>query len=78
MAIYNFKNKETGEIFEKTLRISDLDEFKENNPELTQVILSAPKLVSGHTTARQLAGSEWNDHLKSIKKGAGKHSTINT
>lgn len=78
MAIYNFKNTESGEIFEKTLRISDLDEFKKNHPELKQVILSAPRLVSGHTTARQLAGSEWNDHLKNIKKGAGKHSTINT
>ena len=40
--------------------------------------MSAPKLVTGHTTARQLAGTEWNDKLKEIKKNAGKGSTINT
>lgn len=32
MPTYVFKNTETGEIFEKILKMSELDEYKLNNP----------------------------------------------
>lgn len=78
MPVYNFKNKETGEITEVTLRISELDQYKADNPLLESVILSAPNLTSGYKSARQLAGSEWNNHLNNIKKSSGKGNTIKT
>lgn len=37
MPTYIFKNTETEEIFEQQMRISELDQFKENNPKLVQM-----------------------------------------
>ena len=37
MPTYIFKNKKTEEIFEQQMRISDLDNFKKNNPDLVQM-----------------------------------------
>ena len=78
MPIYNFRNKQTGEITEVSLRISELDKYKEDNPDLESVILSAPALTSGHKTARQLAGGDWNNMLDNIKKKSGRGNTIKT
>lgn len=78
MPIYNFRNKQTGEITEVSLRISELDKYKEDNPDLESVILSAPGLTSGHKTARQLAGGDWNNMLDNIKKKSGRGNTIKT
>jgi len=38
MPTYNFKNKETGEETEIVMKMSELTEFKENNPMLELVI----------------------------------------
>ena len=46
MPNYDFLNKETGDIKEYTMSYKDLDEFKKNNPHLSQLI-SAPKIVGG-------------------------------
>ena len=37
MPTYIFKNTKTEEIFEQQMRISDLDNFKKNNPDLVQM-----------------------------------------
>ncbi len=37
MPTYIFKNKDNGEITEIQMRISDLDNFKESNPNLSQI-----------------------------------------
>ena len=37
MPTYIFKNKKTDEIFEQQMRISDLDEYKKENPDLIQM-----------------------------------------
>ena len=37
MPTYIFKNKDNGEITEVQMRISDLDQFKESNPNLSQL-----------------------------------------
>lgn len=78
MPTYNFQNKQTGEVTEVSLRISELDKYKEDNPDLEQVILSAPQMTSGHKTARQLAGGDWNNMLDNIKKKSGRGNTIKT
>lgn len=38
MPTYVFRNKETGEQFEKIMKISELDQFREANPQLETVI----------------------------------------
>jgi hypothetical protein len=38
MPTYVFRNKETGEQFEKILKISELDSFRVENPQLETVI----------------------------------------
>ena len=37
MPTYIFKNTKTEEIFEQQMRISELDNFKKNNPDLVQM-----------------------------------------
>lgn len=78
MPVYEFRNKDTQEVTEVVLKISEYDDFIENNPNLERYYSSAPGLTSGHKTARQLAGTEWNDHLKRIKKSSGRANTIKT
>lgn len=78
MPLYNFKNTETEEITEIVLRVSELDQFKEDNPLLKMVFLKAPALISGQKSALSMAGHGWQDHLKAIKKGAGDTNTIKT
>ena len=43
MPTYIFKNTKTDEIFEQQMRISELDDFKSNNPDLVQMP-TAPSL----------------------------------
>lgn len=40
MPTYVFRNKETGEQFEKIMKISELDSFRAENPQLETVIQS--------------------------------------
>jgi predicted nucleic acid-binding Zn ribbon protein len=77
MPTYTYKDNDTGEVIDKFLKISELDDFEKNNPNLTKVI-GAPALVSGHKSARQMAGNEWNDHIGRIKKGSGRDNSIKT
>ena len=64
MPTYTFKNKDTGEYFDKMLKLSELDQFKEDNPHLESII-GAPKIVSG-VNLKPDAG--FRDLLSNIKK----------
>lgn len=76
MPIYKFKEKESGEITEVSLRISELDQYKEDNPSLEQVIDYAPIMVTNVKSPLSMAGSGWSDHLKNIKSKSGRGNTI--
>lgn len=78
MPIYQFKNKETGEVVEKNLRISELDDWKKDNPAFESYFSSAPGLVSDSQTPLRRAGTEWRNHLDAIKKRSGRTNTIKT
>lgn len=47
MPIYTFKDRDTDDIVEFTLRISDYDNFLTSNPNLERYIDAVPGLVSG-------------------------------
>ena len=78
MPQYEFKNKETGEVAEVLLRLSEYDEWKENNPQWERYHSSesVPKVVSGVKSPMTMAGKDWERHLTNIKKNSGKGNTI--
>ena len=78
MPIYEFKDNETGEIIETMMKISEYDDFLKNNPNLNRCFTKAPGLTSGVKSALAMAGSDWQEHLGNIKKGAGKDNNIKT
>ena len=66
MPIYNFKN-EQGEVEQHYLKISELDEFKASNPNLT-MLLSTPQLIGGVSTDSGKLPEGFKDKLREIKK----------
>lgn len=56
MPTYEFRNKQTGEVTEHIMRISERDEFIKNNPHLEQTITQAPAFAGDHITLRKDTG----------------------
>lgn len=44
MPTYDFRHRETGEIIEKLMKISERDDFLRDNPDYESVILGAPSI----------------------------------
>ena len=44
MPTYDFKDKETGEIIERVMKISDRETFLYENPQYESILLSAPSI----------------------------------
>ena len=78
MPTYNFRNKETGEETELLMKISELDQYKKENPHLEQFLKGAPMLAREGRDAIAKTPDGFTDVLKSIKKASGKNTTINT
>ena len=80
MPTYNFRNNETGEEIELQMRISELDDYKKNNPHLTQFLTGAPSLAynSAGMTGGLKTDDNFNSLLKHIKKGNSKGMTEST
>ena len=78
MPQYDFINKETGEVTEVLLRISEYDQYLSDNPEWERYFAaeSAPKIVAGVKSTMAMAGKGWETHLTNIKKGAGRDNSI--
>jgi hypothetical protein len=64
MPIYDFYNSETDEIESYSMRISELDQFKEDNPNLSQKILDCPSTVRGTGGFKNDEG--WKENLARI------------
>ena len=56
MPIYSFKDKDSNELIELTLRIADYDSFLASNPNLERYIDSVPGIVSGTGSIRTDSG----------------------
>lgn len=78
MPIYEFRNTETDEVFDVSLRMSEYDQYIKENPNLVRHYSKAPGLTSGSKSALTTAGKDWEGHLNRIKKGAGRDNTIKT
>jgi hypothetical protein len=44
MPTYDFRNKETGEVFEKIMKIAEKEQYLIDNPQIEQAITSAPAM----------------------------------
>lgn len=78
MPKYIFKNKESGVMMEKSLRISELDTWKSENPEWIQQITAPTILYGSRRDNLSRAGDGWNDLLGKVKSGSGRNNTIKT
>ena len=74
MPTYKFKNKTTGVEWEKEMKIAELDDYVKEND--CSIVVSAPRIISGHGENRLKTTDAFNDRLKEIHKTAGRHSTM--
>jgi hypothetical protein len=56
MPTYEFRNKETGEVTEHIMRISERDQFILDNPHLQQTITIAPAFAGDRMTVKHDTG----------------------
>ena len=78
MPTYSFRNKQTGEVFDKFMSLSARDQYLQENPDLESVF-GAPALIDQTSTKKPDQG--FRDVLREIKKKHNKvftPSTINT
>lgn len=68
MPTYDFKNLNTNEIETFTMKISELDSFKENNPHLERYITGAPGLSDPVRLGLVKPSTGFRELLKDIKK----------
>jgi hypothetical protein len=67
MPTYTFRNNETEEQFEETLKISELDDYKNAHPELKMIITKAPGIADNVRLGRVKPSEGFRDRLKDIK-----------
>jgi len=67
MPTYNFRNINTGEEIEVSMRIAELDAFKEEHPELQQFLLKAPSIGDPIRLGLKKPDDGFKDVLKNVK-----------
>ena len=68
MPLYEYRNKDTGEVITKMVKIADREQFLKDNPDLEPMI-SAPKIVSDSGSPLKKAGDGWKEVQSRIKSG---------
>lgn len=68
MPTYSFKNVDTEEEFELTMKMSEREEFLNNNPNVKQILKRFPGVVDPRITGHQRHSDGFNDLLKNMSK----------
>ena len=69
MPLYEYRNKDTGEVITKMVKIADREQFLKDNPDLEPMI-SAPKIATSDSGgALKQAGDGWKEVQSRIKSG---------
>ena len=71
MPTYDFKNTDTDEVTEMVMSISEMEQFKKDNPNM-QMVISTPKqnLITGKDgSVLKQAGDGWKEVQDRIKSG---------
>jgi hypothetical protein len=74
---YTFKNTNTNETFDVSMRIAELDQYKLDNPHLSQLIVRAPSIGDAHRLGRLKPDDGFRDVLRNVKHHH-KKDNINT
>lgn len=56
MPTYDFRNKDTGEVFEKVMKIAEKEQYLIDNPHLEQTITTAPAFTGDHIILKKDTG----------------------
>jgi len=56
MPTYDFRNKETGCVFEKIMKIAEKEQYLLDNPNIEQTIVSAPAFTGDHVVLKKDSG----------------------
>lgn len=75
MPTYTFLNLDSGIEYDIEMKISELDQYKKDNPNCQQQ-LSTPAIIGGVQGISRQTDSGFNDVLKKIKSGAGMGNKI--
>ena len=67
MPSYNFIDENTGEVHEIVMRMSELDDFKKENPNMKQK-LTATTIIGGTSTSSGKLPEGFKDTLREMKK----------
>ena len=66
MPTYDFKNKDTGEVFEKIMKIAEKEQFLKDNPNIESYIGSAPAVGDPVRLGVRKADNGFKDVLQQI------------
>lgn len=66
MPTYSFRNKESGEIFDKFMKMSEKDQFLIDNPNLEQTLTGAPAMVDPVRLGLRKVPDGFRDVLKKV------------
>lgn len=75
MSTYTFKHRDTGDITEVSIPMSELDTYKAEHPEVELIILSTTKIVTGVMGTRHM-DTNFKDLLSNIKRHSGRKNSI--
>jgi len=56
MPSYDFRNKDTGEVFGKIMKIAEKEQYLIDNPNIEQALLSAPAFTGDHIVIKRDTG----------------------
>jgi len=65
MPTYTFRDKNTGEQFDKIMKIAELDSFRQANPHL-ETVIHAPAFTGDHISAVKKYDSGFKEVLQKI------------
>jgi hypothetical protein len=63
MPTYTFRNKDTGEIFDHVMRMSEYDDYMKNNPHVERHFESASAVVDPHSLGIQKPPSDFQKYV---------------
>jgi hypothetical protein len=66
MPTYSFRDKNTGEIFDKAMRIAEREDYLSQNPHLEQTITGAPAFTGDHISVVRKHDTGFKEVLQRI------------
>jgi hypothetical protein len=66
MPTYSFRDKTTGEVFDKSMRMAEREEYLDQNPNLETIITGAPAFTGDHISAVKKHDTGFKEVLQRI------------